>query len=157
MKYGKRKIWKVLNFFANRRKKPEKAEKTEDQYIGRVELTNELIFRKVDRLVREKKLYRQPDLTMEDVAQMLGTNRTYVSRAMQCYAGGFMKYMRNLKVEYLHAYIIEVNEEGRLLEDGEDLAMKAGFVNKRAMQRAVKLTDGESLYEFNKRCRESEK
>jgi len=99
----------------------------------------------------------QPDLKIGDIADMLGTNRTYVSRALQSYAGGFVKYMRTLKVEYLHSYITKADEEGRLLEDGEDLAMKVGFVNKRAMQRAVKIIDGVSFYEFNKGRRESQK
>jgi len=116
-----------------------------------------VVFRKVDKLVREKKLYREPELTMNDIADMIGTNRTYISRAMQRYGDGFVNYMTKLRVEKLHAYIIEADEEGRLLEDGEDLAMKSGFVNKRAMQRAVWKIEGKSMYEFKKARSESQK
>jgi len=107
--------------------------------------------------VKEKKLYRDPDITIDEIAEILGTNRTYVSRAMKSQAGGFTNYITRLRVEGLHTYISEADEEGRLLEDGEDLAMITGFVNKRAMQRAVKKIDGVSLFEFNKGRLESQK
>ncbi|MBQ0006178.1 MAG: helix-turn-helix transcriptional regulator [Alistipes sp.] len=128
-----------------------------EQYADRIELTNEMIYRKMDRLVRERELYRNHNLTMDDVADMLGTNRTYLSRAVNCYAGGFVKYMMNLRVEGLHRYISEADEGGRLLEDGEDLAMKTGFVNKRAMVRAVKKIDGVTFYTVRKKRLEPRK
>jgi len=137
--------------------KEKKNRQRAEQYADRIVLTDEVIFRKVDKTVREKKLYLEPGMTMDDIADILGTNRTYVSRALKSHAGGFVNYMRNLRVERLHEYINEADEEGRMLEDGEDLAMHTGFVNKRAMVRALKKVDGKSLYEIKNAHAESKK
>ena len=158
MKYGKKRIWAVLRkALSPSKNKPKQKVEHVKLYSERIELTNEMIYRKMDRLIREKELYRNHHLTMDDVADMLGTNRTYLSRAVRCHAGGFVNYMLNLRVEGLHRYISEADEEGRLLEDGEDLAMKIGFTNKRAMQRAVKKVDGVNLYALKKKRIESHK
>jgi len=125
------------------------------QYNRRVELTNEVIFRKVTNGIRESKLYLMPDLTIDDVAEHLGTNRTYISRAFKAHGEGFSSFLMKTRVEKLQGYIQNAEEEGRVLEDGEDLAMVSGFLNKRAMQRAVRKIEGKTFGQVWKECSES--
>jgi len=132
-------------------RKPDK-----ELYARRVELTNEVIFKKVTRGISDDKLYLMPDLTINDVADHLGTNRTYISRAFKAHGEGFSSYLMKVRVERLQGYIQSADEEGRVLEDGEDLAMVSGFLNKRAMMRAVKKIDGKTFGQVKRECLESD-
>lgn len=84
------------------------------------------LFLKIDSLMRSGRLYREPNLTRERVAELAGTNRTYLSQAVNRQTGmTFGRYVNKLRIE----------EAVRLLSDPEnDVPLKAlvtdlGFVS----------------------------
>lgn len=125
-----------------------------NRYSQRVELTNQLIYRKIDDVVRTRKLYEDASLRMGDVVDVLGTNRTYVSRALMTYDGGFNNFIKRVRVEKISAYLEMVRETGECLMDGEDMAITYGFTNRRAMDRALKQFLGKTFYDIRKEITE---
>ncbi len=116
-----------------------------------------MIYRKIDDLVRTRKLYEDASLRMGDVADVLGTNRTYVSRALMNCDGGFNNFIKRIRVEKITAYLEMVRETGECLMDGEDMAISYGFTNRRAMDRALKQFLGKTFYDIRKEITERDR
>lgn len=89
-------------------------------------------------LIEEKELYLQPDIKVSDIASLLGTNRTYVSAAIN----------RDLKVSFsalINGYRVERAKKliaGSLTTDKKmnktDIIEKSGFSNESSFYRAFK-------------------
>jgi len=61
----------------------------------------------VRNLVEEKRLYLDPDISVDRVAKMLGTNQAYVSRAVNRELGiTFRDYINDLRIEYAKQYML---------------------------------------------------
>lgn len=75
------------------------------------------LFRQIDDLMRREELYREKGLTRERVAELAGTNRTYLSQVVnRCTGMGFNHYVNRFRIE----------EAIRLLSDPEhDVQLKA--------------------------------
>ena len=50
------------------------------------ESADEVLFGKLERIMREEHAYRSNDISLDKLASMLGTNRTYISRVINRYA-----------------------------------------------------------------------
>jgi len=87
---------------------------------------------------------------MGDVVDVLGTNRTYVSRALMTYDGGFNNFIRRVRIEKVSAYLDMIRETGESLMDGEDVAITYGFTNRRALDRALKQVIGKTFTDIKK-------
>ena len=58
-----------------------------------------ILFEKVKALMVREKLFRQKDLTLDRVAEMVGSNRTYVSKVINRYAGqSFPAYLNMYRI-----------------------------------------------------------
>lgn len=83
-------------------------------------LTNEKglkLFTDLDELIKREHLYRKKDLTREGVANMLSTNRTYLSQVINEHTGLSFNY-------YIHSF--RIDEAVRILSDSEnDIPLKA--------------------------------
>lgn len=66
------------------------------------------LFAKVERLMREEEVFRMKDLTLDKLAEKLQTNRTYLSKAINTYAG--MSFS-----SYVNMY--RINEATRIISD----------------------------------------
>lgn len=74
------------------------------------------IFAGLEELMRTTRAYRQPDITVEKAAKMIGTNRTYLSKAINEKTGLSFNY-------YINSYRIE--EAVRILSDpNNDIPLK---------------------------------
>lgn len=61
-----------------------------------------------ERLVLEEKIFLNTQLSLTDVSQMLGTNRTYVSKMVnESYGESFSNYINRQRLEYAKAYMDE--------------------------------------------------
>ncbi len=95
------------------------------QAAGTRKYSNEQLANKLTDLFTEKNIYKNPELKITDVSQLLGTNRTYVSELINSdFACSF--------VEFVNRY--RFNEAKRLLNDVEpevftlnDISEHAGF------------------------------
>jgi AraC-like DNA-binding protein len=65
------------------------------------------LFERFKDLVIEKKLYLHPGLTLQDVADQLDTNKTYVSKMVNnTYNLGFPELLNTLRVDYAGKYLL---------------------------------------------------
>ena len=70
------------------------------------EYTREVVFERLDRKMREDKLYLDYSMTLPKLSEMTGTNRTYASRAICEKYKSFRGYINSLRVEHLLADVI---------------------------------------------------
>ncbi len=99
-----------------------------------------------DQVIDEHKPYLQTNLRVSDVAQLMCTNRTYVSlilsRKYQC---TFSHYINNKRVEHAKALMRE-NPELTL----EKLAVQSGFIYATTFSRTFKLHTGMTVREWQR-------
>ena len=69
------------------------------------------MYDRLEKLMREKELYRQSDLSRDKVAQMLSTNRTYLCSVIKSFTGMTFPY-------YVNSF--RINEAVRILSNPED-------------------------------------
>lgn len=87
--------------------------------------------RKVRQAVEEEELWREPDLLLNDLVRAVGSNRTYVTQAIQDMGyGGFKEYINNLRVNYIRQRLQEPEHE-RI----QDLFFEAGYRSRSAAWR----------------------
>lgn len=94
-----------------------------DDYRYEQELIN-----KLNKLMAEQKLYLQTNINLQRVAEEIGTNRTYLSKAINSELGfNFNAYINNLRVkEVIHI----ISENSRSALNISDLFNSAGFGNR---------------------------
>lgn len=63
-------------------------------------LDEEDLFCRIEELITKKRLYTDPHLNRETLANKLGSNRTYVSRAMrQCAGQTLSEYLKKVRID----------------------------------------------------------
>lgn len=77
---------------------------------------------KIERLFKEDRIYLNPNLTIRDVANLTGSNRSYISPLMCKLHGSFLVYVNHLRIEHALALKKE-NPEIRQT----DLIKQSGF------------------------------
>ena len=65
----------------------------------------EEILTAIQKVVDEEKAFLDSHLTLQDVAQRCGYNRTYISGLMKSELGGFAPYVNRLRLAYLDNYL----------------------------------------------------
>lgn len=89
-------------------------------------LAGRQLFRKVDILMSRDKVYRQKDLTLDRLAEMVESNRTYVSKAINSYAGqSFSSYLNMYRIAEATRLLSRQDEEIPL----KQIADKVGYVS----------------------------
>ena len=92
----------------------------------------------LERLVEDEQLYLKKDLTLNELAQALNTNRTYVSNYLSMVRQQtFYDYINQLRIERISIPLIQQHPEYKL----EYVASESGFASISTFRRAfVKLT-----------------
>ena len=89
-------------------------------------------------LMRQERLYLQPGLTLGDVAERLGTNKTYVSKMVnQTYKMGFPEMLNILRVDYAQRYIRAHADASQ-----EEIAQASGFLSASSFNSTFKRITG---------------
>jgi AraC-like DNA-binding protein/Tfp pilus assembly protein PilF len=58
------------------------------------------LWRRLDRMMASESIYRHSDISLDRIAEMLGTNRAYVSRVINHYSGtSFYNYIHSRRIE----------------------------------------------------------
>ena len=95
--------------------------------------------------------FLQPGLTLNDIANKIGTNRTYVSGFINTtYHSTFFEFIANLRVEKIKKMLME-NPDKEL----EYLSNTCGFSSSSHMSSTFKKITGETLNEYRKRIKKS--
>lgn len=91
-----------------------------------------------DRLMTEERLFLQPKLRLEDIAEKLHTNKTYVSRMVNnTYGMGFSELINMMRIDYAEQYIIA----HRTAKQAE-IAEACGFISASAFNNIFKKITG---------------
>ena len=106
----------------------------------------DLLSMRVDDIMRERRLFLDPGLTLDMLAQEVGTNRTYLSRMFNNRKRiPYLVYLNNLRIDHALS----------LLQSGVDdlplIAANSGFASERAFYRALVEADEERGYLFKKK------
>lgn len=98
-------------------------------------------------LFEEEKIFKNADLKIWDVCNMLGTNRTYVSRLINIeYQRNFCNHVNYYRVKYAK----EIAQENPELSN-EQIADLSGFGSQNSLYRAFMTLEGVSLKQFRKK------
>lgn len=99
-----------------------------------------------DRVMREKKLYLNSSLTLDKLAREIGSNRTYLSKALSEKKGkNYRSYLNEFRVQYAKEQLCKKNYT--LL----DLAIISGFKNEKTFYNALVQSGDKSWKSVKKR------
>lgn len=103
---------------------------------------------RLNRLMKEEKLYSQPELTLVELAARLDIHPNYLSQAINEMEGvNFYDYINGLRIEeFKNAVIDPTNKKYTLLT----VAYDCGFNSKSAFNRYFKKVEGQSPSEYLK-------
>ncbi|HIZ87143.1 MAG TPA: hypothetical protein IAC03_03160 [Candidatus Coprenecus pullistercoris] len=101
------------------------------------EYMKDIIFERLDRKMKEDKLYLNSHLTLPMLSDLTGTNRTYASRAICGRYKNFREYVNTLRVEHLLEDVQADRCGDRILGDPDEFANKYGFNTKRSLDRIL--------------------
>ena len=91
------------------------------------------LWQRLEEMMRVGKIYRNSDISLDRLAEMLGTNRTYVSRVINRYAGTtFYNYIHSARIDDASRILSDASSEIQL----QDLAMEMGYNSQSSFYRA---------------------
>lgn len=89
-------------------------------------------------------MYTNPDLSINDLATEIGTNRSYISATInKFYHKNFCTYINEYRFRELEVILLKEMEYSH-----KELAMKCGFGSTDSMKRTVKLITGLTFREW---------
>lgn len=102
------------------------------------------LFVRLEELVRNKKIYTQKDLSLDKIAEMLGSNRTYVSKAINDVAGtSYYNYIDMFRIREATRIISESVEDVPFKQLSDDLGYNSISVFYKAFRNATGCTPGQ--------------
>ncbi len=114
----------------------------------KIESDKTSIAKKLQQLMKNDRLYLQPDLNLQELAQHLQINAVLVSATInQIFNQNFNDYINGLRIEeFIRLYKEDVNNKYTLLS----IALDSGFNSKATFNRAFKKIKGSSPMEYFK-------
>ena len=123
----------------------EKDEEEADETVSELPAIKELRGR-IERLMEQEQLYRQPNLKIADVVSRLGTNRNYIYIAINREIGmSFNEYINRMRIDYA-TMLINQHPTKLLTEISEE----SGFTSTTSFYRNFKLYKGVGPREYQK-------
>ena len=99
---------------------------------------------RITKLMEDEQLFRNKGLTVDDIAQRLGTNKTYISAFVNMHSGmSFSAYVNKYRVEYAQR-LMQEQPDMKLT----DISMAAGFSSETSFYRNFKSITGHSPAEW---------
>ena len=99
---------------------------------------------KLDLKLKTEKIYTNPDLSIQDLAAEIGTNRSYISSTINTfYNRNFCSYINHYRFQELADTLLKEKAYSH-----KELATKCGFGSIDSMKRTVKLKTGLSMKEW---------
>ena len=87
-----------------------------------------VLFQKIQEVMENKKLYLLPVCSLEKLANLLGSNRTYTSKAINaCYGQNYSAFINSLRIKEALQIIKDDTERSLTIEA---IAFKVGFSNR---------------------------
>ena len=106
------------------------------------------LYERMDYLLKEEQIFRNSDLRLNDLASLLGTNRTYVSRLINNKEqSNFCDYINNHRVTYAKKLLSSQESEQMTLED---IGLEAGFSSQSSFYRVFTNIEGTTPAKYRK-------
>lgn len=116
-------------------------EKEDKDTVSHADDKNSGLFMKVETLMRESKVYREKNLTRERVAELIGTNRTYLSQVVNEKTGmSFIHYINSYRIEEALEVLSEASNEIPLKALSSDLGFSSITTFYKLFQEKVGMT-----------------
>lgn len=97
------------------------------------------LLQRIEAIMMEKKLFLTPDLSLLTLAELLGSNRTYVSHVFNKELNTtFYQYVNNLRVEYAYKRIVESDDKMA------NIALECGFRTSAYLARVMREHTGKT-------------
>lgn len=104
----------------------------------------DIIASKLDYKLKTEKMFTNPELSIQDLADEIGTNRSYVSSTINnFYNQNFCSYINQYRFQELADIIVREKDCPH-----KELATKCGFGSVDSMKRTVKINTGLSMKEW---------
>ena len=111
--------------------------------------TKQRYLQRLDQLMQEEQLFKNPDIKITDIVVMLGSNRTYVSQLINEEKGvNFREWINRYRVEYVKEFMIDPEQSHLSIIA---IAEMAGFSSKSTFYRVFKNQCGILPEAFRKR------
>ena len=115
---------------------------------NRQEMTISNCWKNVERLMNEEKVFLEPDLNLIDLAQRLGTNRTYLSLAVRQFSGkSFSDYVNYARIMYAEELLLKG-------ESPKNVEYSCGYISSSTFYRQFQKIAGASPSVWLKKQRE---
>jgi len=99
---------------------------------------------RIERLMKDEKLYLQPNLKIVDLVKRLGSNRNYIYQAINRDMGmSFNEYVNRMRIDYAEQLIVQYPEKTL-----NEIADMSGFTSSTSFYRNFKLYRGVGPKEF---------
>ena len=120
-----------------------------DERQDSVTEADRVLFAKVESMMREQKVYKMKSLTRDSLAEMLGTNRTYLSRAINNVSGkSFSDYLNSWRVVEATLIMSDTTVDVPLKQLADDLGYSSISVFYRSFQKETGVTAGRYMKEI---------
>ena len=124
-------------------------EAADESEAAGAEETSELI-RRIDTIMREKMLYTNAGLTVQDLATAVNSNRTYVSNAInRTYGVSFSQYVSRQRVEYAKLILRDVRYKTDKAAISDAISL-SGFASDQTFYRVFKDLTGTTPLQYRK-------
>lgn len=118
------------------------------QYLTPTSTISTIDLEQIDRLLKEHcvatQLYLQHELSLQDLAQAIGTNRSYLSQYFSRKSITYNTYINNLRIDYFIKRYQELTA-ARQAVVAQELAYESGFSSYRTFSRAFTQRMGQSV------------
>ena len=105
---------------------------------NRQELTITNCWKNLEHLMNDEKVFLEPDLNLIDLAQRLGTNRTYLSLAVRQFSGkSFSDYVNHARIEYAQELLLKG-------ESSKNVEYSCGYISSSTFYRQFQKVTGTS-------------
>lgn len=111
----------------------------------------EWLFAIIDSKVNKMEIYRRVGVTLPEVADIIGTNRTYASRAICSRYRNFRDYINTLRVEKILDDMADPGFDDARFLDVDEMADYYGFRSKRSMDRILVMETGFTYSKLKKK------
>ena len=96
------------------------------------------LFSRMERLMNEDHIYRNKDLTVEKLAEILNTNRSYISRTVNEFTGmTFNNYINSLRIDEAVKVLSDINDDIPLKALSDDLGFNTRSTFYRSFQKLI--------------------
>ncbi len=119
----------------------------EDEFRNKAKKKQAELLYEFNEIIIENKVYLQNNLRMDDVARLMRTNRTYISRMLnEEYQGTFSDIINQKRIEYAQELM---DSQPNLTQ--EEIAERSGFSYTSSFSRTFKQQTGMTFREYQKK------